>query len=307
MRKKKILNEVIYILRSILVCVVFVLITIGAVVLLREPLLEKETELQMQMETVKQQVITQEMLEIMEIPREVFQLIGMVELQQVDAAYEIYLILMLVWNVVIFGMIISHSVHIWEVDEDAKNYLFYYGQVTTRVGYLLGRVVNGISSAFILWSIYICAMLTGIKVVSDQFGILASQVNGLIVESWKMGFSVAVLMVSVGFLYAMIRNRRMSGGIYAQYVVMFLFSVGNMFKITQMVAYYQRVNQMNSLLMEHITDVLTKLQVLCPFACLNPFSILNDMVIENVVWLYLAFAMLGGAFVGFVFVRKEWE
>ena len=307
MEKKKVIDGLLYLIRSAIIYVVLAALAVGASVVLRKPLLDKELELQQQTELIQQQVISKGELEKMLIPTEAFQLVGMVKFQQVDAAYEVFFLIMMVCNLIVFGMIISHALFSFEQDEMSGNYLFYYSQINTKIGYMIRKTVNVIINSIFSWSLYIGCILIGAKVIADQFSIQLTKINGIIVQSWKMGIIVAVLMAAIGIFYAMMKKRRMTGTIFAQYVVIGLFMMGNLFKVTQLFAYFQRITESDAKFMEKSTDILKNLQVICPFAILNPFSILNKIVIDDawVLYLMLTVIIITGAVM--LFERKEWE
>ena len=293
MTKRRLIDEGIYLLKAAIAFAVCMVVAVLFSSILSGALLERE----------------QQMVETGQVPSDaILELVGVQELRVFPPQVEIFFLLLMILNLIPLGMIIGHSVQSMRRSFEQGAFAFYYVQVMERWMYYGLTLLRILLAGVLIWGIYIVEVILASSFVTRglgaEIGAVVSSVFGTM--AWR-GIGIVLLMVAFGVLYGICQYYRLHGVDYGLFLIGISFTLGNLYKIPQVVGYKQIEEMVNAQMTMKVVYYMKQLRFLCPFSWLNPFNIHHNILNESVIWGYGLVAVVILVVAGIIFWKRDWQ
>lgn len=292
MIKNRVINELVFLMKVVLTFGIGILVLFGVSHVLGDLLAEKEVEM----------VLNQQ-----ELPKAMLELIGMQQLQQFPANIEVFFLSILVLNLIVMGMIITHSICAMRQGLERGSFGFLFVQVMKKCTYFIIEIFWTLVIAFLTWGIYVSAIFITAKLLLKNVEAMVATKVYVVIESMSTwGLGVVVLLVAISVLYGVKQSYRMHGMDFGIAIMGVGFIIGNAYKIPQYIGHKQIEQMVNAQETMEVMRMMKEFRFASPFSWLNPFNIYNHVMDVEMIWCYVGMAVLLFVIAGAVFCLRDW-
>ncbi len=237
------------------------------------------------------------------LPEDFFPLLGMKSIKQMEVCKEFIFIIIGILNLVVMGMISIQSANIFRYGINFKQYAFVLYQPYGRIYYYIVRYLSSMICGFLLWTGYIVECEIALAVISAQ-----TDTNYILgeyfVKMGALGLLLVLFMISTGILYSTLKGNVFTYSNIVISVIMLCFLVGNAYKVSNLIAYYMRILQKDTSIVDTIGNILSNFTWLHPLEQLNLFMIQSERTFIGILCIYMIVVLF--TVVSFlVYMRKD--
>lgn len=292
MIKKRVTDELVFLVKTAVAFGLGFLFTFGASRVLGELLEKKELDM---------------LLNQQELPKATLELIGMQKLQQFPAEVEVFFLISMVSNLAIMGVIFAHSVHTMRQSVGQGSAGLLLLQVTKKRIYFVAECIRILLAAWLTWGIYMMGMFLAGGFLAKGVDIsISSKVVDILSTMTVWGVVVALLVASISVLYGIKQQYRMHGFDFGLVLMGISFVIGNAYKIPQYIGQKQVEQMVNAQQTMEVMRTMKSFRWANPLSWLNPFNIYNKVLDVEMLWSYAGVAVLVFAVAGAVFCVRDW-
>jgi len=221
--------------------------------------------------TFANDIIVNFQLKLEVLPKELLIFLGTHNIYAKEPPLLVFYMLLVIVNIIILGIGSYSAVNAVKKDEEDRSISFLINQPYSRNSIATNKLLSAIIISILYWITYIVIILLSIFVMSYITGVeFNSEILNILGVFYK-GMALQILLTMI-MMICSIDGTTSRSGYFVTYILLGTFTIGNIYKVFDLISFYQRVKMVDASIMEKITEI-TKM-----FRWVNSFGILNILV-----------------------------
>lgn len=229
---------------------------------------------------------------IQKLPKEVKAFLGCSNPLEKDMALLIFELFLVLFDMIVLCVIALNAAGILKREESRRTISFYLNQMMGKNDYFLVKLAEILLFSVFLWGIYKSECMLCIRLLSHVYDDILTGETRLLFNMSIRGLALLLFTLGCVVFYTSGKKKSNGTGMMLFWLYAISFIMGNLYKVFELLAFYQESVKKDPQVFEKAGRILKRLEVLFPFHYIDATAYSLDMAAWRLLSVYLILGIL---------------